>query len=141
MHFSLFIGQIIFTGIAVYLIFSKSFNPAISREDLVILMGSCSIGFAVAMGIVAFAMFKKKVEKISLSDGSISEKLAAYRASTIIRWAMLELPALFMIIFFLLTGYYMLLVGVAVLFLLFYFTKPTIAKVAQELRISEEEVM
>ena len=140
LHFSLFIGQLMFAGIAAYLIYSKSIKPTLSNEEVVIMVGAGVIGLAVALVIAAFAGFKKKVEKTRLNADAITEKLKAYRASSIIRWAMLELPTLLAIIVFMLTANQMLLIVVVSLLLLFYYTKPTSFKVAQDLGINEEEV-
>ncbi len=140
LHFSLFMGQIMFAVIAAYLIYSKSFYPVVTGEDLQVMIGSGIMGFCVALVIAAFIMFKKKVEKIRLDADDVPGKLSAYRAASIIRWAMLEAPVILAVISFLLTGRYSLLIVAAVLLLIFFYTKPSSFKVAQDLSISEEEV-
>ena len=140
LHFSLFMGQLVFAGIAAYLIYSKSFKPAFNNEEMVIMMGAGVIGLSVTLVIAAFAGFKKKLETIRLNADNIPEKLTAYRASSVIRWAMLEVPTLLTIIVFMLTFSQMLLIVVAALLLLFYYTKPSSFKVAQDLGINEQEV-
>ena len=141
LHFSLFIGQLMFAGIAGYLVYSKSFNPVFNSEDVIVIVLSAVIGLSVALIIAAFTMFKNKVEKIRINADAVPEKLTAYRATSIIRWAMLEAPTILTIICFLLTGKYSLLIIAAVLLLIFFYTKPTTFKVAQDLSIREEEVL
>lgn len=141
LHFSLFIGQIMFAAIAAYLIYSKTFAPVFTNDELIPVITGGVIGLSVSLVMLAFAMFKKKVTNIRQNADGIAEKLTAYRATSLIRWALLELPALLIIICFLLTGNEVLLIVVGALLLLFFFTKPTAAKVAQDLGISEEEVL
>ncbi len=129
-----------FAGIAAYLIYSKNFTPVTTGEELLPVIGGGVVGMSVVLVIAAFAMFKKKVENIRTSADSTAEKLSRYRATSIIRWAILEAPTLLVIIAFLLTSQQVLLIIAAVLLLIFYYTKPTASKVAQDLGISEEEV-
>ncbi len=140
LHFSLFIGQLMFAGIAAYLIYSKSFKPVFANQEKVTMIGGGVIGMSLALVIAAFGLFKKRVEKIRLNGDVIPEKLNAYRASSVIRWALLEVPTILTIIAFLLTGNKFLLIVVAATLLLFYFTKPGNSKVANDLGINEEEV-
>lgn len=141
LHFSLFIGQLMFAGIAGYLVYNKSFKPVFNSEEVIVIVVSGVIGLSVALIMLAFILFKKKVEKIRINADAVPEKLTAYRATSIIRWAMLEAPAILAIICFLLTGKYSLLIIVAVLLLIFFSTKPTTFKVAQDLGISKEDVI
>jgi len=53
---------------------------------------------------------------------------------------MIEAPVLLIIIGYLLTGISALLPALAVMLIIFIYTKPTIAKAASQLGISEEEV-
>ena len=140
LHFSLFIGQIMFAGIAAYLIYSKNFTLVVAGKELLPVIGGGVVGISVALVIAAFAMFKKKIENIRTSADGTAEKLSRYRATSIIRWAMLEAPTLLVVIAFLLTGQQVLLMVAAVQLMIFYYTKPTAAKVAQDLGISDEEV-
>jgi len=47
--------------------------------------------------------FNKKIKSIPVTDAA-SQRLAAYRAAAITRWATIEGPALFSLISFLITG-------------------------------------
>ncbi|RYF89505.1 MAG: hypothetical protein EOO03_05895 [Chitinophagaceae bacterium] len=140
LHFSLFVGQIMFAGIAAYFIYSKSFNPPFWEAGIRMGIIAGLAAFSWGLALLAFNLFKKKVEKIRMNGDGVTDKLTAYRAGSIIRWAMLEAPVLLTIVCFLVTGEYYLLIIVAVLLMVFYYTKPSTSKVAQELGISEEEV-
>lgn len=140
LHFSLFIGQVMFAFMAGYLIYSTSFEPVITNDEQVLVLGAGVIGLSLTLVIAAFVLFKKKVEKISLNPAVVTEKLTAYRASSIILWAMLEVPTILTIVVYLLTGNEVLLIVVGVLMLVFYYAKPRISKTAQDLGLTEEEI-
>lgn len=140
MHFSLLIGQLMFAGIAYYLRYTKVFGSIIKDQEVLLLIVPALIALAVVFIMISYFSFKKKVESISKNDQPVTEKLTAYRAASIIRWAMLEAPVLLLIIGFLLTGTSGLLLVIAVMLIMFVYTKPTIAKTAGQLGIREEEV-
>ena len=140
MHFSLLTGQLMFAGIAYYLKYTKVFSSVIKDEQVLLLIVPALIALAVIFTMISYFSFKKKVESISKNDQPVTEKLAAYRAASIIRWAMLEAPVLLLIIGFLLTGTSGLLLVIAVMLIMFVYTKPTIAKTAAQLGLREEEV-
>ena len=85
-------------------------------------------------------LYKKRVNDIK-KKSSLAEKLNAYRAAFILREAMLEGPALFAIIAYLLCGKLELL-GVAVLLLvIFILIRPTKDKLTKELELSSDEAV
>lgn len=140
LHSSLLVGQLVFAAIAVYLIYSKSFYPVFQKSEIVTIVSSGVIGFACAFIIIALQIYKKKVDEIKNSDENISLKISRFRTVSIIRWAMIEAPAMLAIICYLLTGNQFLLIVIAIILFIFYYTKPSLAKVATELSMSEKEV-
>ncbi|MBC7936548.1 MAG: hypothetical protein H7Y86_14455 [Rhizobacter sp.] len=136
LHFSLLIGQIVFAAIGYYLVYSKSMGSINLGENAkFVVIGVAAIGLI--MVTLSFSMYKKKLAALKDSTQPANEKLLAYRAASIIRWAMLEAPVLIAIVGFMLTGNYNLLVVTGVILLLFISTKPTASKAAAELSISE----
>lgn len=140
MHFSLLIGQLMFAAIVLYLNYTQVVESVIKSKEMLLLIVPGLIGFSILFAIVSFFTFKKKIEFLKNNELSVTEKLTAYRAASIIRWAMLEAPVLLAIMVFLLTGIFFLWGLIAVMLVLFIYTKPTIAKTAAELDISEAEV-
>ena len=141
MHFSLLIGQVIFAGIAVYLIYTGAFTPVIENKEILSIVVPGAIGGAVAFLMLAFSNHKKKVAAIKMNEESLSDKLIAYRVANIVRWAILEVPVMSTIVCFLMTGMPVLIFIVGALMLVFLNTKPSSYKVAQELSISEADVV
>jgi len=139
-HLALLLGQVFFTLISLFLIYSKNSSSSSSlqqySQQLIIL---CIIlGFAGYL--VGKNLFRKKLEQINGNVKSVPEKFNDYRSACITRWALLEAPSLFSLILFFLTGNYIILVvGVAII-LLFFTTRPSLQKVASDLGISETEI-
>lgn len=140
LHFSLLVGQLMFAGIAVYLVYTKSFGVVLNNEEVISIAGPGLTGLAVAFVLIGFYSYNKKLEKISTNEKAMQQKLTEYRAANIIRWAILEAPTLLAIICFLLTGKTFFILVVAVLLSLFLYTKPSTAKAAKELGINETDV-
>ena len=141
MHFSLLFGQVIFAGIAVYLIYTGAFTPVIENKEILSMVVPGAIGWSVAFVMLAFSNYKKKVAAIKMNEESLSDKLIAYRVANIVRWAILEIPVMSTIVCFLMTGLPVPIFFVAALVLVFLYTKPSSYKVAQELSISEADVV
>jgi hypothetical protein len=140
MHFSLLMGQIMFAGIAAYLVYTKSLSVLVNSEEVIAIAGPGLTGLAVAFVLIGFYSYNSKLKKLSTNEMAIQEKLSRYRAANIIRWAILEAPTLLAIIAFLLTGKPFFILVIAVLLCLFIYTKPGTAKAAKELGINEVDV-
>jgi hypothetical protein len=139
LHFSLLVGQVVFAAIAYYVRYSGTMPTTdFGANGKFIAIGIGAAGLL--LSVFAFSMYKKKVEAIKTNAASLKDKLNAYRAANIIRWAMLEAPVLLAIIIFMLSGDYNLLILVGAILLLFITTRPTVSKAAAELSISEDEV-
>lgn len=81
-----------------------------------------------------------KINKLKL-ETDLKMKLAGYRAATIIRLALLEGPALFTVIAFLLTGDTNFLLYTSFMLLLFAMIRPTMERAIKELNLDEREVL
>lgn len=139
LHVSLLTGQLVFGAIAYYMQYTGSMGMTHLGVELKYILIGLAV-FGCAMIAVAFAMYNKKVRELNGGNKSVREKLVAYRAANLIRWAMLETPVLLAIVAFLLTGNINFLIIAGVVLLLFLMTRPTINKAATELNMSREEV-
>lgn len=139
LHFSLLTGQLVFAAIAYYLRFSGTMPTVdFGTDPTFIVIGIAAIG--AVLTVLAFTMYNKKIAALRDNSLPAAEKMNAYRAASLIRWAMLEAPVLLAIIAFMLTGNYNLLIIMGIILALFIVTRPTIAKAAADLSISESEV-
>jgi hypothetical protein len=87
------------------------------------------------IGAVIGSMFLPKIILGSISGLNENEKLKKYRASLLVRWALLDGANGFSIVVYLLTGS-VLALGISVLLLiLFIFNKPSLDKMKEELSL------
>jgi len=87
--------------------------------------------------VLSSYLFRKKVNE---SVGKpIIDKLVLYRQATIIRFALLDGPALFSIVFFLLTGNFLYLVITGAMALFMILNRPNDDMIAEHLMLTEED--
>lgn len=135
-YFALIAGQLAFMGVA-YSIASdlKMTNDIRSLNDMLLMV----IPFVALGGISAsFMMFKMQLSKID-KEAPLANRLNAYRAALIARYALLEGPSLFAIVGFLLTGNFIFLGISGFIILIFLYFRPTRDKVAQDLELKNSE--
>jgi hypothetical protein len=129
-------GQIIFAALAFYLVSSGSF--ATGKQDLTMVYLVAAI-FAVMGGVAgSIIMTNKQLSAIRPLPG-LKEKLEKYQAALVVKYALLEGPAFFSIVCYLLTGYYLFLVLVAVVIAVFIDNRPSEAKVIRDLELEGKE--
>ena len=139
LHFSLLVGQLVFAAITWYLHSSGTITLTNLGDHIqYIVIGVAAAGLLLAA--LSFYVYRKKIAALKESVQPAKEKLNAYRAACLTRWAMLEAPVLLALIAFMLTGNYNLLVLAGAILLLFITTRPTASKAAAALSLSEEEV-
>ena len=135
LHFALISGLVFFIVIAYFIERTGAFAGDKILGDIFKYMVPALAFICMAAGNM---LYKKRVNDIK-NKSSLAEKLNAYRAIFILRDALLEGPALFAIIAYLLCGKLELL-GVAVLLLLiFIIIRPAKDKLIKELELSSDE--
>ena len=137
-HQALLTGQILFAGIALFMVTSGRVQPAMESADRTLQL----IALAIA-GINFFAgakLLSSRCEIARESAGSINEKFMRYRSASIIQWALLEAAGLFCTIAFLLTANLSFIFLAGTMIILLGLQAPTIAKIALLLRAQAEEL-
>jgi len=138
MHKALLMGQVLFAGVCIYLVYTKIILP--TAEDLDKILQVVAL-IAAAGGIYAgMTFFKKKLMTIRAMQADAKEKFALYRAACLIQWALLEGPSIFCTICFFLTGNYAFLALVLVMLFIFVMTAPSKLKMQLQMQISEAEL-
>lgn len=138
LHFALVTGIVLFTIISFVLQNTGSFaggDPALARLFLYIVPV-----LAVGCVIAGNNQYKKQVNEIKDLQG-LADKLNAYRAAFIKRDALMEGPALFAIIAYLLTGQMLLLAIAALLIAAFLYFRPTKDTLIKDLELSTDETI
>ncbi len=133
-YFSLVAGLIIFAALIVFLNYSQElteFQPVGIFIYLVPIMSFLAI-------LASIYIQKYKLPEID-SKKDLKEKLFYYQGLQIMKWAFLEGGALFALVSFMLTGYFML-GGFALLLILYLILqKPSRYKLLQEINLDDEE--
>lgn len=138
LHKGLLMGQLLFSGICIYLLYTNTILPAAKELDKTLQVVALII---TAGGVFAgIAFFKKKLLLIRAMQAAAKEKFALYRTACLIQWALLEGPSIFCTICFFLTGNYAFLGLVLVILFIFGMTAPSKLKMQLQLQISEAEL-
>lgn len=138
LHKGLMTGQILFSAICVYLVYSNSILPAAKELDKTLQVIALIITAGGIYGGITF--FKKKLMQIRAMQADAKEKFALYRTACLVQWALLEGPSVFCTICFFLTGNYAFLALVLVILFVFVMTAPSKLKMQLQLQISEAEL-
>ena len=136
-HTALFAGQIVFGSVAFFLVYSGRFSS--SAKDLEKILQILAIVFCGLGYYFSTYLFKKKLLLIRESNANATAKFESYRAASIVQWALLEAPAIFTIICFLVTGNYAFLVLAGLIIGIFYLLSPSKQKIILLLQLNEEE--
>jgi hypothetical protein len=137
-HRAMLLGMILFAGIAFFLHYSGNFPSSLQQYDQ--LLQVVSIVIAAAGFFIGNKLFSKKIFQLRESPDGLDVKLELYRSASLIQWALLEAPALFAIICFLLIGNYAFLALAGALIILFVINTPTKIKMAMLLQVPEEQI-
>ncbi len=127
-------GLILLSAISFFLVFTGSMGKNSELNDILTILVP---GLFVA-GIIG-SYFIAKNRLLTLVDKDLNEKLSGYRAVMILKIALLEGPALFAIISYMLTGNNLFLGLAMIAVLLILFINPTREKVADELNLSTQD--
>jgi hypothetical protein len=137
-HRTMLLGLFVLAAAAFYLKYTHKFPSSLTEKDQLLQLIALAVSFA---GVFAGAsVFKKRIMAIRDTQQGISEKAAAFRSICILQWALLEGPALFSIICFLLVGNLAFLALAAAVMLWFGLTGPSKMKTMLLLRLSESDM-
>lgn len=138
LHKALLMGQILFSAVCAYLMYSKLVEPLAPELEKILQVAALIL---TAGGIYAgMSLFKKKLIQVRESQCSLKEKFEQYRVAAILQWALLEGPSIFCTVSFLLTGNYAFLVLAIVIMFLFVMMGPSKLKMQLQLQISESQL-
>lgn len=134
---ALFSGQFFFLLITFYLHYSGQFTLVDSSLTNALMIVA---PFIVMGGLsAAFFVVKNQLGAIKKS-GNLKEKLTRYRATMILKYALLEGPSFFAIVCYLLTSHYLFPFLAGMIMLVFFINRPSAEKAMEELELSQEEI-
>lgn len=139
-YFALAMGIVLFMLVTLFL---NSANGPLAENDISPLQRTpfliALIVLTGAVFIIFRAIFPKKLEAIKALP-SLEKKLAAWRELCVLQGALIEAPAFFAIVLFLLIGNFVLLVWPVAGIVLFWITQPTREKLISEANLSPAEI-
>lgn len=134
-HGAFITGLLLFGFVAVLIKCNHQMSVKLTNDPFIMV-----VPLLAAAGLIAGQLiFKNQLSR--LNNESLKEKIKGYQSATIIRFALLEGPALFAIVAFILS-WNMLFLGIAgALILYFSSLKPTRPRTETDLNLSYEEKM
>jgi hypothetical protein len=139
-HIAFVMSQLIFGAVVFYLINGSQMQPALMDLGNNEKIKTILVGLATVLIVGGNGLFTRSVKAINAGSLPVQEKLERYKKAAIIRYAMIEASALLFIIFALLTADAKNLVYAGVLILILIFTRPTLAGIAKQLKVSENDL-
>jgi hypothetical protein len=137
LHGALLMAQVMFGFVAYYLVANGNFGQSADLTGIFQVVAS-----VLAVGGIAASMYvSKKLLKGFVQKKTLAEKLSAYRGPLLIRWALLEMPTMFSLVGYLLTGSYFFLLLAALMVALFVFNRPTPSAACADLELSASDKM
>jgi dipeptide/tripeptide permease len=140
LHIGFVMSQLIFAAVVFYLINGSLMQPVLTELGNNEKIKTILFGLATVLIVGGNGLFTRSVKAINDGTLSVQEKLERYKKAAIIRYAMIEASSLLFIIFALLTADAKNLVYAGVLILILIFTRPTLAVIAKNLKVSENEL-
>ena len=132
---ALFIGLLLFGSIAILLVKNGFATGNNFPADIFLYV---AIALSVTLVSLSYKLFNKKLEEAK-QQNNLGDKLNGYRAAFILQLALCEMPGLFTIICYLLTGSKMFMWLLLLLLLNFGSRYPTKSKLIQQLELDMEE--
>lgn len=133
-HFGLLIGLLLFAANVVFLNQDSKSTTDSGLETFRIVASVMAIVCVSASLTISRMQMKQILLKSNLFD-----KLAGYQVTNIIRYALLEMPGLFALVFYLLTASNFFLILAGIIIALMVFQRPTSLKLIEELQLSFAE--
>jgi len=138
-YYAVVFGAILFLGVASYLVSTMgALSPM--DEDLtnIILTVSISLGFAAYLGTKFYDKIQlKELEKLT----ELMDKLNWFKKSLIVQVAIMNVVSEFVIVFYLMTGNYLMLTPLIITLGVMVFIRPDVHKAAELLHVKKDEIL
>ncbi|GAB2703413.1 hypothetical protein GCM10027037_31520 [Mucilaginibacter koreensis] len=132
-HLALLAGQVLF-GIVFFFLRSSGTDPQANLDIFKYLVPA----IAVVMVALSQFIFPKLIAK-AIPLPALQEKMAAYQSALIVCYALLEVPSLFSLVAYFLTGNILYILVAALLVARFVTIRPTAEKAEEDLKLTYEE--
>ena len=133
-HLALIMGLILFSGVSYSIIETNFLSFDFGSDVFVMLVPSLAVGGAFASNFI----YNKKIGELTSLE-SLKDKVMGYQTACIIRYALLEGPALLGIVTYMQTGNLFFLIIAGALIVYFITLRPTKEKIEMDLNFSFEQ--
>jgi hypothetical protein len=137
LHRAMLAGMLLFSIIALYITITRQTTHVTISTGKALQIAVIAVAFLSVSG--GFFLFNKRMQ-LTANMPIASERMGVYRMSAIIRWAMIEVPVMFAIISFVLTGNYAFLALALAIMMVFVYTAPSKNKIIQQLQLDDKDV-
>lgn len=136
LHIAFIIGLFVFSIIAAFLVITGAMGQDKNNMNSIL---QFLVPVLVIGGIIGGLGFYRSRLNVIKQTPELKDKLGNYRGAMILRVAMMEFPALFSIIAFLLTGNYLFLGLAGLVIIIFLMLIPLKERVSNDLELSTQE--
>ncbi|MFP4845677.1 hypothetical protein [Winogradskyella sp. PE311] len=133
-HYAYCIAILVFGIVALYITENAVINFSDSEDIFFFLVPV----FAITLAFLSHFIFQQNLKRVR-EKTTLQEKLVHYQTSRIIKYAMLEAPALFGVVIFIITSNQYYLIIAAVLLAYLFLQRPTKEIVKQDLDLNAEQ--
>lgn len=132
-YLALIIGQLLFAGVSYTLVETNFLSFDFGSDVFVMLVPAIAVSGAFASNFI----YTKKINELTSLE-SLKDKVMGYQTACIIRFALLEGPALLGIVYYMQTGNLLFLIIAGALIVYFITLRPTKEKIETDLNFSFE---
>jgi len=126
-------GILMFMGVSAIVILTKGpLQPEAGLKRTLFIIVGVLVTICV---LAAFSSYNKKIAQIDSAAGSAEQRIEMYRAALIAFLALCELPALFAVISFLLTGDYLFLLSGSLMLAVMFSKRPHKDRIAEIVKL------
>ncbi|MBC3847186.1 hypothetical protein H8K90_12390 [Winogradskyella echinorum] len=133
-HYAYCIAILIFGTVSIFITKNGSINFTDTEDVFFYLVPA----FAIILAFLSHFLYQQNLKKVR-EKSTLYEKLAQYQTSRIIRYAMLEAPALFGIVIYIITSNQFYLIISAVLLAYLFSLRPTKIIITEDLDLNSEQ--
>ena len=137
-HFSLIAGVTVFLAVSIYLNMSETLQLQYDAEFSNILF-LITAAMTVVMLPLGYIIFRRQIMAVD-KNKSPGELMAIYKSAYIVKMGLIEAPAFFSIVVFLLTGNQWLLIQIIAVLLVMIINRPTAEKIVTELGLERSQI-
>jgi len=137
-HFALIAGVSVFLAVSIYLNMSETLHLQYDAEfsNILFLITAAMTAIMLPLGYI---IFRRQIVAVEKSQ-DLGKLMTIYKSAYIVKMGLIEAPAFFSIVVFLLTGNLWLLIQIIAVLLVMIINRPTADKIVNELGLERSQI-